>query len=222
MTLLEFARGPLFYGALLFFIAGMSYRLIRIVALRWTADHVPPKKSKFGGVVVSFLKGFLIWPFYPWVRGTFSKRPLTYIAGGILHLGLLLVVFFGTPHMLVWKSLEGYGWPTLPLPVIDWVSAITIIALVVLLVSRLTDPVMKKLTGTSEVLNLLVVLLPFISGYLLTHHLVGQYEMVQGIHILTVDILLIWIPLSRISHFMFYFFSRGIHGAEFAKRGAQP
>jgi hypothetical protein len=30
---------------------------------------------------------------------------------------------------------------------------------------------------------------------------------------------LIWIPLSRISHFIFYFFARAIHGQEFGKRG---
>jgi len=36
---------------------------------------------------------------------------------------------------------------------------------------------------------------------------------------LAVDVLLIWIPLSRISHFMFYFFARTIHGQEFGKRG---
>jgi len=31
--------------------------------------------------------------------------------------------------------------------------------------------------------------------------------------------MMIWIPLSRISHFIFYFFARAIHGAEFGKRG---
>jgi hypothetical protein len=35
---------------------------------------------------------------------------------------------------------------------------------------------------------------------------------------LSVDLLLVWIPLSRIAHFMFYFISRSIHGLEFGKR----
>ena len=37
-----------------------------------------------------------------------------------------------------------------------------------------------------------------------------------------VDWLLIWIPLSRISHFMFYFFAKAIHGAQFGKRAVAP
>ena len=43
-----------------------------------------------------------------------------------------------------------------------------------------------------------------------------------SLHMLAVDVLLIWIPLSRISHFMFYFFSRTIHGAQFGKRAVTP
>jgi hypothetical protein len=39
---------------------------------------------------------------------------------------------------------------------------------------------------------------------------------------LTVDALLIWIPFSRIPHFVFYFFSRTIHGAQFGRRAVTP
>jgi hypothetical protein len=37
-----------------------------------------------------------------------------------------------------------------------------------------------------------------------------------------VDVLLIWIPLGRISHFLFYFFARTIHGAQAGKRAVNP
>ena len=85
--ILEFARGPFFYAALLFFIAGMLFRLTRIVLLGWGKDRVPNKGSKAGGVVKSYAKAILIWPFIPWVKNTFNRNPIIYVAGGLFHLG---------------------------------------------------------------------------------------------------------------------------------------
>jgi hypothetical protein len=61
-----------------------------------------------------------------------------------------------------------------------------------------------------------------LTGFFLTHRLFLRYEAMFTIHVLFVDILLIWIPLSRISHFMFYFYSKARYGAAFAQRGAHP
>ena len=107
---LSFTRGPFFQVALLVFIAGMVYRLIWIVFLGWSPDRVPSKGSKAGGVLMSFLKGIIIWPFVPWVKNTFKKNPVIYLAGGMFHLGLFIVLIFGTAHMLAWKSLLGFGY----------------------------------------------------------------------------------------------------------------
>jgi nitrate reductase gamma subunit len=219
LSILEFARGPFFYAALLVFVGGMAYRLVNVIGLGWSKDRVPVKGSKAGGVVKSFLKGILIWPFIPWVKNTFKRNPLTYIGGGLFHLGLFAVIILGTPHMLVWKSLLGFGWSTLPLPIVDWLAAAAIVAMLVLLINRLVHPVLKLISGPAEYFAWLLVFLPMVTGYMMTHHLWFQYEVLFSLHMLAVDVLLIWIPLSRISHFIFYFFARAIHGQEFGKRG---
>ena len=218
-AVLEFARGPFFYAALLFFVGGMVYRLVTVIALGWSKDRVPVKGSKAAGVVKSFLKGILIWPFIPWVKNTFNRNPIIYVGGGLFHLGLFVVVLLGAPHMLVFKSLLGFGWSTLALPIVDWLAAAAIAAMIVLLVNRASHPVLKLISGPAEYMAWLVVFLPMVTGYMMTHHLWLPYEALYSLHMLAVDFLLIWIPLSRISHFMFYFISRAIHGQEFGKRG---
>ncbi len=219
---LEFTRGPLFQVALFVFVGGMFYRFVRVVLLGWGKDLVPSKGSKAGGVVKAYARSLLIWPFIPWVKNTFPRNPLMYIAGGLFHLGLFVVIFLGAAHMLVWKSLIGFGWPTLPLPIVDWLAAGSIVAMVALFFNRLVNPVLKLITGPAEWLNWLVVFLPMVTGYMMTHHLFFAYETLFTLHMLVVDALLIWIPFSRISHFMFYFFSKTIHGAQWGKRAATP
>ena len=221
-NVLAFARGPLFQAALLFFLAGMAYRLLRIIFLKWERDTTPPQGNKLGGVITAFLKSLIIWPFIPYVKNTFKRNPLIYIAGGLFHLGLFVILVFGTAHMLVWKSLLGFGWKTLSLPIVDWMAAVTIIAIVMLFINRLINPVLKLISGPAEWANLLFVFLPMVTGYIMTHHLWFRYEVLFSLHMIAVDTLFIWIPVSRISHFIFYFFSKTIHGTDFGKRGSIP
>lgn len=220
--ILRFARGPMFNAALLVFVAGMLYRLARVILLGWNRDRVRPMGSKGLGVVKSYLKALVVWPFIPWVKGTFGGNPITYLAGGLFHLGLFVVVLLGTAHVLVWKTLLGFAWPSLPLPIVDWLAAVAIVSMLALFINRLVNPVLKLITGPAEWTNWAVVFLPLLTGYLTTHHVLSPYEMSFGLHVLSVNLLLIWIPFSRISHFVFYFFSRTVHGTEFGKRGVTP
>ena len=127
----------------------------------------------------------------------------------------------GAAHELVWKALLGFGWPSLSLPIIDLLAAGALVAMIVLFFNRLSNPVLRLLSRPADYLNLLFVFLPMITGFFLTHGSSPRYEIGFTIHVLTVDLMLIWIPLSRISHFMFYFVSKARHGAQFAAAGRE-
>ncbi len=221
-AMLAFARGPFFNVAITFFIAGMLYRIANVIFLGWSKDLSKPRGSKGLGVVKSFLRGGLILPFFPREKKAFVNNPITYLAGGLFHLSLFIVVILGAAHMLAWKSLLGFGWWTLPLPIVDFMAAVGIIAMVMLLINRLNHPVLKRLSGAAEFFNWFLVFVPMVTGYMMTHHMFLPYENLFALHMVSINILLIWIPLSRISHFVFYFFSRTIHGVEWGKRGTMP
>ena len=122
-----------------------------------------------GGVITSFLKGIIIWPFIPWVKNTFSRNPLIYLAGGLFHLGLFVVIILVLHICSSGKGLIGIGWPTLPLPIVDWFAAGAIVAMIALLINRLINPVLKLISGPAEWLNWLIVFLPMVTGYIMTH-----------------------------------------------------
>lgn len=219
---LALAKGPLFNAALLIFIFGMVYRLVNVILLGWNRNYVPAKGNGFLGAVSVMLRSFLVFPFLPRLRQSASRNPVTYLAGAALHIGLFVVVMLGAAHILVWDSILGFRWPSLPLPVIDFFAAVTLAAIFVLFLNRIFNPVLRLLSQASDFLNLLVVFLPFLTGFFLTHRLLLDYEVMFTIHVLSIDLLLVWIPFSRISHFMYYFITRPRHGARFAARGARP
>ena len=219
-AVLRFSRGPLFKASLSVFALGMLYRLAQALRPGWRRRHTPHKGNALAGVAVSFLKGLLVLPFIPWIKGVFRRSAVTYIAGGMFHLGLLVVVFFSKTHMQAWKSVLGFGWPVLPQPVVGWLAALGIVAMLVLLVNRAVNPVLRLISGPAEWLNWLFVFLPMATGFIMARRVWFPYEVTFSVHMLLVDFLLVWIPLSRISHFIFYFFSRAIHGVEFERRAA--
>jgi nitrate reductase gamma subunit len=215
LKMLQFTRGPLFKAAFWFFIIGMLFRLVQALRAGWKHRVAIDKTGRAAGVGKSFLSGLLVLPFIPGLKGAFQRKPVVYLAGGLFHMGLLAVLLFSKTHMSAWKSQIGFGWPVLPAEWVHWLAAIGVVAMVALLINRLLDPVLRLISGPAEWLNWLLVFLPMATGFVLARKLLLPYEVSFSIHMLLVDILLIWIPLSRISHFAFYFFSRAIHGVEF-------
>jgi nitrate reductase gamma subunit len=219
---LRFVRFPLFEVSLLIFVVGLAYRVARVVTLGWTRDRVPPAGSRVAGVVRTYAKGAIAWPFIPRLKHTFRGNAVTYLAGGLFHLGLFAVILLSTSHVRVWKSRLGFGWPTLPATIVHVLVAGAILAMIALLVNRFAHPVVRKLTGPREVLTWLFVFLPMVTGFMMTHRLLFSYQVLFSLHMLAVDVMLIWIPFSPIPHFVFYFFSRTIHGMESGKRAVSP
>jgi hypothetical protein len=222
LEILGLARGPLFTGALWFFMLGMLLRLGLVLRSGWRHQRPPIKSGGVGlaggNILASFWRGLLVLPFIPWLKGAWSRSRVTYLAGGIFHLGLLAVLLLSKAHIAVWKELTTLSWPALPKPVMGWLSAFALLAMLALLVNRLRDPLLRLLSGAGEWLNWLLVFLPMLSGFILARQWWLPFEAAYALHMLSVDLLLVWIPLSRIAHFMFYFISRSIHGLEFGKR----
>ncbi len=221
-AVLAFARGPLYDASVAVLVVGMTYRLLRVVLLGWQPDRAPVGGSRAKGMAISYAKGAVIWPFIPWVKNTFNRNPVIYVAGGLFHLGLFVVVFFSASHVQQWSKTLPLIWPPLPSPVVDWFAAAAVVAIIVLAINRRINPVMRLLSGPGEMLNLLMVFLPMVSGYVHAHQLWFGYDVSFSLHLLAVDALHIYIPFSRISHCVFYFLSRAIHGWEFGKRAVQP
>jgi nitrate reductase gamma subunit len=117
--------------------------------------------------------------------------------------------------------MTGVSWGNLPNGIIMFAGAATIAAMVALLIRRLTTPVLKMISTFGDYASWLVTIAPVVTGMMAYAHLGGRYENMLAIHLLTVELLFVWFPFSKLMHAIFFLPSRFQLGAAFQRRGVK-
>jgi nitrate reductase gamma subunit len=217
MDLLGFARGPALKVALVIFILGVVWRIVGFALLRIRRDLSRPRTS-----VIKFLTGGVIavgtrsWPHPEFISRTGPGEALGYS----YHIGLFAVVLLFTPHVIFLGSLFGIVWPGLPSSVITVISVLTLTLFLAVLFRRVTNPVMRMLSNFDDYFSWFITMTVLVTGLAATAHVGARYETLLGLHILSVDVLLIWFPFGKLMHAFYIFPSRAINGAVLARKGA--
>jgi nitrate reductase gamma subunit len=218
MELLEFARGPALTFAITVFIAGVVYRIVSLFLLFRTKDSSagrPRERSAFVAATREVIRR--LWP-----QSAYKQRTLFMLINGyVFHIGLAIIVFFLLPHILFFKDLFGISWPSLPNNVIYAISIITGVSLIAQLVMRLANPAQRIISTFDDYFSWLVTFLPVVTGVIATSHLGARYETLLALHILSVALLLIYIPFGKMMHWFLVFVTRSQTGAHLSHRGAQ-
>jgi nitrate reductase gamma subunit len=217
MDLLSFARGPALKVALVIFVLGVVWRIVGFALLRIRRDLSRPRAS-----VLKFLSGGIIavgtrsWPHPEFIARTGPGEALGYS----YHLGLFAVVLLFTPHIIFLGSLFGFIWPGLPSSVITVISVLTLTLFLAVLFRRVTNPVIRMLSNFDDYFSWFITMAVMVTGLAATAHVGAPYETLLGLHILSVDVLLIWFPFGKLMHAFYIFPSRAINGAVLARKGA--
>jgi len=217
MTLLAFARGPALQAATLIMIAGIFWRLAGILLLRRRTAHAAARHSfllRLSGGAKTIITRTI-------PRKTFWPRVATGVSlGWVMHLGLLVIILAGAPHILVLHQITGLSWPNLPKGLVVIASALTFAALLALLARRLTHPVLRLLSTADDYISWLLVFLPVTTGILLSGETIAGYGTLLSLHFLSVEALMIWLPFGKLMHIGLVFAGRGMMGFNFARKGA--
>ena len=213
MDLLLWVRGPGFAIALAIFSFGVVVRLIELFSLGRKRDLSTPRTPRTGSGWRTILTRSIPVP------QLFRSGAVTYVSGYVFHTGFFVALLFLAPHIELFRSVVGFGWPSLPTPFIDAVTVLTLIALLVTLVNRIADPVKRFLSTAGDYLAWAVTFLPLATGYLAYHHALLPYTTMLALHILSAELLLVVLPFSKLMHFLTLFVSRWYNGEAFARRG---
>jgi nitrate reductase gamma subunit len=215
MDFLMLTKGPLFQLAVAIFAIGMLARMVEILALGRAHNYAAPRGSAVAGGLRTMYKRFHTDP------GTFKAAPFDVVVGIIWHIGFIVALLLFIPHVELIKSTFGIAWPALPNPVVDAVTAITILGLLAALVHRLSHPVKRFLSTTEDYLIWGVTFLVMLTGYLAYNRLINPYPLALGLHILAAEIFLIVLPFTKLTHIFTAFVARYYNGATFGRKGVQ-
>ena len=224
MDLLDFARGPALTVALVVFVLGTLWRLASVLRRPRLRDLSPPRPgapSNGVGALHAIVRG--MWP-----RQAFKQTTLLVTLNGYaFHIGLALVFFGYAPHIAFIRRVTGLAWPALPDMVMFLAAGITIISLLLALLLRLTDPVRKMISNADDFITWIVVFLPVVTGMavlaepsaaiLARGHVI--YPGPLAVHLLALELLLVWFPFGKLMHAFLFPFSRGATGVRLSHRG---
>jgi len=209
--------------SLVVMVAGSLWRVIGIYRLGSRPDLSEPRSTRlWAGAMRGIFRRMI-------PRKEFrDNRRLGVFNAYVYHLGLAVIVFGYLPHIQFIGRLSSLAWPPLPAPVVYFAVGLTFVSLFIALMERLTDPVLRLLSGFDDYFSWLVVFLPLATGMIAINQAYSPGAAPAppldprplAIHLLSVELLFVWLPFGKLAHAFLVFISRGITGAALARKGA--
>jgi len=216
VTLMEFARGPGLQWSLVIMIVGLCWRIVGVFLGRWHRDLSRPRSDAVvqGGLRAIITRSAPAHELEKNIR-------FQHYTGYLWHVGLFMTVLLYKPHIAFFNSILGFGWPGLPTQLVMIAAAITLALLVMLTIRRMLHPVMRLITTTDDYLSLIIIILAIATGLMASAHMGPRYETMLALHFVSVELLFIWIPFSKLVHMFFWLLSRYRIGAFFERKGVK-
>ncbi len=203
-----FVSGPLVWIAFILFIGGLSYQFVRMLRMAKKDKVVYPYMSlKYA------LRSLLHW-LVPFASRNMRMRYETTIVTFAFHICIFALPIFLMAHIVMFAFAWGLQWGAMSERTADWLTVLVILAALFFLVRRWMLPEVRFVTFRSDYLLLAVAVAPFVTGFM-AHHQWFDYETMLVIHMISGVVMLAAIPFTRLSHMLFFPFTRAYMGSEF-------
>ncbi len=148
---------------------------------------------------IGIIRETVTW-FFPYHR-TRSHRFIT-LTSFLFHITIMVTPIFLAAHISLWLRGTGIGWVALPQAFADYLTLIAIVTTVALFLTRVSSNLARTLSRPQDYLILLLILVPFASGYLAMHPGINpfNYNATMFIHVMSGNLILVLIPFTKLSH----------------------
>lgn len=214
----DFVTGPLAWIAFLTFFFGLIARAVwYFKGLNWQMDRVAYRPHMRHGIKGA-ARSIFFWLF-PYGTHSWRQNPVFTFLVFIFHFGLLVTPVFLLGHNIMLKTSWGFSLPTISETAADVLTFAVIISALFLVLRRIALTEVRIITNAYDYLLVAIAVAPFVTG-LLARYQVADYQFWLIVHILSGEILLIAIPLTKLSHFVLFFMTRAQLGMDYGiKRG---
>jgi nitrate reductase gamma subunit len=214
----EFVTGPLAWLAFAVFFVGIVVRLVMYVrGLDWKLDRVTYSVNTAYGVRGA-VRSVAFW-LTPFGSHGWRANPMFTVFVFVMHIGLIVTPLFLLGHNILLQERWGVSGWSLPGPLADDMTVAVLISIAMLALRRIALPEVRIITSAYDYLMLAVAAAPFVTG-LMARYAYAHSEPWLIVHILSGEILLVAIPLTKLSHFVLFFATRAQLGMDYGiKRG---
>ncbi len=204
----NFVSGPLVWIAFIVFFGGMIYQFFQMLKLAKKDKVIFPYLSlKYG------LRSLFHW-IIPFASKNMRARYEVTLVTFVFHLCLIILPIFLVAHIVMFTFSWGPQWSAFSQSTATFLTILVVLACLFFLVRRLMLPEVRFVTEPSDYLLLLIAAAPFISGFMANRQWF-DYETVLISHMISGAIMLMAIPFTRLSHMLFFPFTRAYMGSEF-------
>ena len=153
----------------------------------------------------------------PWEMESYRKKPMKYIEFAVFHLGIAAAILatFLIPYWPKVMLIPAIKFPALIFILLGLLCGVS------RLVKRISSPVMRTISVPDDYFSIILL-----NCYLLFAALAIPVAETNGWQIVVFFLLttffLIYVPFSKISHYLLWPFSRYYIGKHFGKRGVYP
>lgn len=195
MPLYDLLTGPIMWVTFILFATGMVFKtisLIRLVSASRPGTAFMNPNARVTRSYSSSLPG---------------RYPITTLISVVFHLILLFLPLFLKGHNILLDTYWGISLPTLPDHFAANLAKICLGCALFFLFRRLLTRRMRAVSFFSDYLIIVLVILPFLTGFIAYHRLL-PYDVVLNAHIITGQLMLVAIPYTRLVHMIAFFVVR--------------
>jgi len=213
----EFLTGPFLWFSFIVSILGFIIRFTYLFSLSRIRDKVVYNHASLAWG----LKSIFHW-IVPFASHSMKRQPVFTVMGFTFHVSLISVPLFLSAHNILWDEGLNLSFWSFPDSLSDALTLLVIISGSFLLVRRIVRPEVRVLTEAIDYALLVLTLLPFVTGFFAFHQF-GPYGVFFILHVVSGELLLILLPFTKLSHMIYFFFTRLFIGFEMGgRRGARP
>ncbi len=154
----------------------------------------------------------------PWTMASARSKPFLYVQFVLFHIGVgaSITMSFILPYRPEWIR------STMAVRSLQAVFAAALLVGVLRLIRRLTDPYIRAISSPDDYFSLSLLLVWFASSILAAPNSPQESELPLLAYFFLTAFFLVYVPFSKISHYLYYPFSRWYLGKTLGHRGVYP
>lgn len=210
--LLQFAENELQIGALLFMAVVYTLKIrwiLKFPAARdrqeGTGDSNGPRGARYSLFNIAM----------PWAMASTRRHPLFYVQFAIFHIGVATSIAMSflipyAPGLIAGRTVVA---------ALKVIFAAAFLVGVIRMIRRITDPYVRSISAPDDYFSLLLLMVWLAFSFLAAPNR-GEFPLLA--YFFLTAFFLVYVPFSKISHYLYYPFSRWYLGRTLGHRGVYP